>query len=676
MGKRVCVVWGILGLTLILIGLTSSLSVRPLWSLNLLQFLPLPYHYAFWGLITIAAAILLVPSRFRLSRVVDGLNRFFFGPRVWPRLALLLATPIFFYLLRGGTHFLGDGYILLSIFGHGDKVLLKWTEPGAVLLAHALQTIQGGYSEKTALASFRLLSYLSGIICLWNFLSITKWLSDDPATRLVTLSTLVCSGVLVLFFGYVEHYPLVWATTTTFVALTCRSLKADRTLLLPIFVFFAACVIHLQILTLAPAVAYLGYLHLKRLRINHTISLVTIIAIVFCTATLVALLVWKDWLRIDPKSIFLPLFTGRGATPEYAAFSLKHCLDIANLTMLVYPGLISLAVLAGLGPRHKLDDPLSLFFTWGTLGSILFLVLVDPSLGMPRDWDLMSLTLLFPCLSVLRRLSLSELHPGQRLAGSYTIFCLALTLAFVATALNTGAAEDRMLDILRYNNAKNNTGWAVLSNYYQVNGESSRAQDITAEMNQYFPDEAKLSQAHLCLNRGEYPRALSMAEELYAKDQHRSDYIQVYGKALWKSGRLTEAISLYQKAIQVRPFFPHLKSDLGQIYIQNGQIEDALQVLKEARRQDPSLTFVSESIALAHINRQSYDSALAIADTLLSTTNDLAGAHLIKMVVAIKIGDMTTAKSELVQYLATGQSRSDYRAIKEDYAWVERFPKP
>ena len=58
------------------------------------------------------------------------------------------------------------------------------------------------------------------------------------------------------------------------------------------------------------------------------------------------------------------LYVVDAETQEYAAFSPKHLLDIANLTMLVYPGLIALAALSCLSPRGNGDDQLGLFFAW------------------------------------------------------------------------------------------------------------------------------------------------------------------------------------------------------------------------------------------------------------------------------------------------------------------------
>ena len=672
MGKREFLAGAILLLALGLVALASYVPLQSLWGINLLQFVSSTIQVPFWTLVAIAVSCLILPARFGSVLTDSALERVLFGARVWPRVILSVACVGLFFALRGETHFLGDGYIMLSVFGHGPQTVQKWTEPGAIAIIHNLQSLLGGYTQETALTAFRILSYFSGAVCIFNYLSIARTISAESSWQMIVLATLGLSGVAVMFFGYVEHYPLIWAVLTTFVALVLRYFKGSGTVVMPILVFVLACLIHLQALILAPAVAYLVWAHLKRIGARSIWLWIWVAMMVVLAAATFVYVIGSAGQVLGIATIFLPWFSGRPTTPDYAVVSWVHLRDIANLLLLVYPGLIALLIPLLFSRRDKSSDPAGTFLAWGTIGSLLFLFLVDPSLGMARDWDLMSITLLFPCLYLLGRLSLAEWKPDSRFAAGYTIFCLAMTFLFLASVLENSAAEARALALLRSNQLKDNAGWAILSNYYQARGDLAKAGEITDEMNSFFPEQAKLSEAHLYLGQGEYAKALALAEELYHKDPYRSDYLQVYGTALWKSGRAREAVDVYQSAIALRPFYPHLKNDLGQIYIQLGQLEDAIKILKEARAQDPALTSVAESMALAYITRKNYDSAMAIADTLKKETGDAAGSHLIQMVIAINTGNVAYAKDEFAKYLATGQTRSDYERIKEHYAWVAR----
>jgi tetratricopeptide (TPR) repeat protein len=342
----------------------------------------------------------------------------------------------------------------------------------------------------------------------------------------------------------------------------------------------------------------------------------------------------------------------------------------------VFPGLLIAVAWSFRRGTAKGEDSFAKYLVCGSVGALLFLLLVDPSLGMPRDWDLMSLTLLFPILLLVR----SIVRPDQKLPGGliagYGLISLAMTVAFMGTVLYRPSAEARMLDMLRYNEGKNNTGWGVLSNYYQQKGESAKVDAITAEMRQFFPDEAVLSEAHLCLSRGDFKRALSLAEGLYRKDPNRSDYVQVYGTALWKSGDLEHAISLYRDAIALRPWYVQLKNDLGQVYIKAGKYDEALAVLKEGRAQDPTLHVVTESIALAFIYQHRYDSAMVQADLLLRSGDDEAGGHLVAMFVLITTGRVAEAREHYHRYIELGKSRGDYQNIVRTYTWLEHSDHP
>ena len=121
-----------------------------------------------------------------------------------------------FWMLRGSTHFLGDGYEWLGNFSKSDAYIHKWAEPLSPLIVRLLQTLQGGYTHATALAAFQILSVVSGGVVVYNTVRLSGMLSDSASKRLTILSTLLFSGASLLYFGYVEFYPMLWAAAFVF----------------------------------------------------------------------------------------------------------------------------------------------------------------------------------------------------------------------------------------------------------------------------------------------------------------------------------------------------------------------------------------------------------------------------------------------------------------------------
>jgi tetratricopeptide (TPR) repeat protein len=665
-----------IGATAILLALSSYAPLRLMWGLNHLQFLPPAFHVVSWCFLCLSAATVWLGDLPVWSKVVELADQFLFGPWLWPFASLVIALLVLFWWMRSDTHFLGDGYTLISVFGQGDATIFRWTEPGSVYLIRFIEKFQHSYTHENAIRIFQIISVVSGAVFLLSIRSLARSFATGSVGRLMVFSAFLFSGVVALFFGYIEYYPFLWALAAALVAASTRCLVQGKSFVWPLLLFLVGVCLHLQLLIFGPALAFLLVRSVQRNQAGEKAPTALILSITLTTiAVSIAILIYS-WSRLSLATIFLPLFTGRPAAPDYAALSYPHLLELANLLFLVFPGVLLPLLLLSRSIGPKQGDDLTYFLLCGSVSSLLFLLLIDPSLGMPRDWDLMSLTLLMPFLLLMRIFLRRSPNLPSGLAITFGALCLALLVPFLGSVLYAPAAEARMLDILRYNKGRNNTGWSVLASYYIKSGQTSRADDILSEMRLYFPDEATLAEAHVHLSKREYKEALPLAESLFNKDPYRSDYVQVYGTSLWRTGNLPGAIKVYRDAIALRPWFVQLKNDLGQVLIQAQQYDSAIAILNEGRDQDPTLYVITESIALAYVSQRKWDSAMAQASLLLASPTDQAGGHLVAMVIAIRRGDLTTARTHFHSYLELGSTRSDYENIKKSYDWLEHSDHP
>ena len=111
-------------------------------------------------------------------------------------------------------------------------------------------------------------------------------------------------------------------------------------------------------------------------------------------------------------------------------------------------------------------------------------------------------------------------------------------------------------------------------------------------------------------------------------------------------------------------------NELGQLYINMLQFQKATAVLSEAHYISPERTFITESLALAHIYRQQFDTANALAESLFRVDPNSPGAHLIMLTVALNRGHQGEARVHYESFLALGEGRSDYENIRQYYHYL------
>ena len=98
----------------------------------------------------------------------------------------------------------------------------------------------------------------------------------------------------------------------------------------------------------------------------------------------------------------IPLLPGHGRYPwpDYWLLSLTHLVDIANLFLLMIPAGLLLVFFVS---RTKFcnRDEINRFLLYFSAAGILFLFLIEPKLGIGRDWDLFAPAGVCYCLAAL-----------------------------------------------------------------------------------------------------------------------------------------------------------------------------------------------------------------------------------------------------------------------------------
>lgn len=637
MGKRVDLPSIAILLTLGLFGLASNWINGALWGINHLAFLGQGWMIAY-VIISILIVTILFSKRWDnlLSQVVIKTHDFIFEKGIRPKVLITLLFTILFYIFRSETHFLGDGYNLLSVFGQGEKYIIKWVEYGSIFIIRNIQSLLGGYTRETMKMTCQIISILSGAIVIINIFYIAKQIVSKHQIRILVLFTLLFSGGILLFFGYVEYYPLVWVIATALLNTSLHTLKTGRKIWLVVLLFILGISIHMQILCLAPAVIYLVISKYSK-RINEIGINYKYIGIISGGIFLFLLVITYVFRSNGIGSFFLPLFIAPQKYYGYSLFSIKHSLDIINIVFLMIPGFLFLLTLLKRRENNTVDS-ITIFLFISSLGSILFLLFIDPIFGIGRDWDLMSFTLLSPLLLLVRFINIEDIKKINLHIIAFIIISGLMTSSYVAANTKSPASIDRFESLLRFYEFKDETGWAMFAYYFLNNNQYERSLEIAGLMgdNKIRPDKTY----HL----------LALLNK--------------------KMSKYAEAEKYYKLALEYKPYNPYFLNELGQVYLKTYKYELAVKIFKRAHKIDRSLSFILEGLGLAYIYLGLTDSALVVADNLFKNNPHSSGGHLLKMVIAISEQQKQIAKDHYIEYLKYGKQRSDYRRISERYGYL------
>ncbi|HOZ06855.1 MAG TPA: hypothetical protein PKW75_01090 [candidate division Zixibacteria bacterium] len=639
-----------------------------LWGLNHLRYLPPAFEALAWlGLIF--HLLCLHPRYAPVPALIAAWgHELFFGRLAWQwRLGLAALAGAAFWFFQAETHFLGDGLTWTANFSQAAGHVRKWAEFGSIPLVRTLQGLLGGYTRGTAEAAFRAISIAAGIAALLGLFPLVALLVKHPVHRVAALATLLFSGAGLLYFGYVEFYPLLWAAAVWFFRLALVWLQEHRAGALAgaLLVYAAALCIHVQAVWLAGAAAALvpGVVAARTGELSRRRS-----RLLLATLGLGALAAYL-WFLFGPTDrnwIVLPPWSGRIEAPEYAVFSLKHLGDLFNLALVLFPGAVVLAA-ARLRPAGLAAEPIAVFLAAASLGGLCFALCLNPVIGMGRDWDLLSLAGLPAVLWLFHRLERVGPPLTRRVGVELGVLAMMTGVTYWAANLRVEASEERFLSLLRWYGGKDYSGWKAFETYLVEAGRAEEAAQVGEEIRRVFPHQALLADGWRNLQSGQAAEARRIAEHLVSADPDRAEHIHLLGESLAADGNLAAAEQRFREAIRKRPDYAPALRSLAQSRMRSGSFGEACRLLRQARRLDPGAAAILEDLGAAYLRLNYLDSAAAVADTLLAMESRSPGGHLIRMLAAVRSGDEATARRHFLTYREHGRQRPEYAQIVSAY---------
>jgi len=364
---------------LALVFLGAGLAADPrAWGLNALAFLP----RAAWA--AAAAALVLVALPGMARRAEDAAAAV--GAGVLPSLRRVLivagAAGVGFFAGRLQVQLLGDGIVWVQKL-EAHTAFQHFEPLAALVTSRVARVLDAAAPAKAAGAP----SVILGVLYVVATAFLCRALWSGAAARGLAWLLLLAHPALLLFFGYVESYPLLLVVQVLFALALARAARAGfAAALLPALLLAVAMASHLQAILWLPALVAL----VRVQPANAGRSLRRPIA--FAVATLAAgfLLALAAGARPGDITAALGSDAALGAVTPRWFFSLRHAIDLANEYGLLVgaPLVLAAAALAGGVRLRALRGATWTPILWMLPGPLLFSLLVPPHIGAARDWDL------------------------------------------------------------------------------------------------------------------------------------------------------------------------------------------------------------------------------------------------------------------------------------------------
>jgi hypothetical protein len=456
--RHAVLLWCVLLATLA-IRLAAVATGGRVWGIDALR-----YFHPLAGWIWFLLGVVTLGWVARLGNRSLGTIRSPMPPAVW--LCVLSAAGAFlgFLALADATHLLGDGGRVMMAAIAGDR------PPITEVLASALNRAAVLAGRKLALSPDRSLEILSaglGAAMVAMVVARSRAAGTEIWQRALLAGSILLTGGLQLSFGYVENYPLLQLLVIAYllsVLVAVRDAKGgwEASVLLAL-----AIGSHATALCLLPAHAAFLQLLSRQSRRSRTFYLGHG-ALMLAILAAVAILFRPQWYRATSGPAWLSL------GGEYGVFSGVHLLDLGNELALVAPIAIPLAILTR-WRRSEAADLLSPFFALAAGGSLLLMVVLNPALGMARDWDLFALSPLVITVGL-------GYHAARSPRARRWVAPILLTAAWcvapwVLVNDSRAAAVARFGDLLRLDHGRPGTayGYELLATYHRSHGNPAGA---------------------------------------------------------------------------------------------------------------------------------------------------------------------------------------------------------
>ncbi|MCH7691242.1 MAG: hypothetical protein IIA17_09385 [candidate division Zixibacteria bacterium] len=582
--------------------------------------------------------------------------------------ALVCTMGLCFFLLRAKTHFLGDGYLNLSSLASSNP-LVKFSSYGTVHTLIWLKSLIDSSGDLSALLSFQIVSILSGVLFTIVTCILARKLFDNRYDSLLFALGLISGGYTLLFFGYVEYYSLFVLSVLvyTIIGLLIVKGRVNRWVIIPLFLltnFFHAFGICLMPSTLfllwhdsRPVVYFESRTRSAKWRAAAMASMLLIAAFFY-------LYMNSYGFRFSVVPIFPDRFTVEG----YSLFSFKHIVDFFNLLLLLVPGLPVFLLLLPYLSKQSLKQRASMFLLIMTASTLAAVFLIDPKLGMPRDWDLFSFAGI--PLAVLAYYTILSNRQIVKRHAAVTLVIMLGFFSLVPRAVRQNTPELAIAEFRNYaalDQTKNRTGRISLGDYYRDNGDSLKAEFEYRQFDKDFPENLVVFKVDSLDKADRGQEALEYARWAIKKNPAFATAYYALGTQYLEGQYTDSAIFYLEIATALNPQNAVIWDAMGFAFAKIGDMKKGEQALRNSINLDKKSIYpILDLLKLYATSNQErkYDSLLS----MLAEYNDIRPEILARFgIIMIEKGEIESGLKSIEKAVTIGLDSVFIRQLEERY---------
>jgi tetratricopeptide (TPR) repeat protein len=426
-------------------------------------------------------------------------------------------------------------------------------------------------------------------------------------------------------------------------------------------------------LILLPSALYLYFAdtplftRLSKLQQTKKVTVIALTAIFMITVFLI--LYYSSYVF---RFRFVPILENRFSLEGYTLFSIKHISDMFNLLIILIPGIIVLlSVIISLPKKSLFKSFENRFLLCLTASSCLAVFMLDPKLGMPRDWDLFSIA----GLPAAVFLYINVLNTGTRyrFISAAVLFSSILGLyCLVPRAMILTDHDKSIVQLNRYfvlDRLKNRPVRLALVEYYKDLGNDHQADIEEAKWQTEFPEERIIIQARKVYNTGNFERSLQYYRQIIKMDPLYWNAWSDIGTCMSRLDRPEEALEYFAIADAMNPGNAEIKANIGWAYFYMDDLETALKYWNLSRRMLPSGRTSLDGITAYHKKKRNLDLYLRYLREMVS--RDDATPRRLKEMAEFHIS-MKNFDSAAAYYIRGVSAGLDTMLVKK---MIEGYPK-
>lgn len=506
----------------------------------------------------------------------------------WTTLLIAAVSLAAFYVLRVESHILGDGYTLISLLAK-DQPLIKSRNFGGTLLPWGFVRLAGDHTETMVITAYRFTAFFSGLL----FLGVAAWLArklyPEMHRRLLLIGALITGGYSLMFFGYVENYAIVLVAVLLFTGLGVLVVRGTVPHWYAWLAVGLATFCHVFGLMLVPAAAYLS---LRETRWGRTFGGLRksqkVVLAALAGVTGLAMTIAAAHATYTLRFVLLPLWPDQFTMEGYTVFAPAHLLDTANLILLLCPGVaVGAITIAGGGTWSSRDRAELFFLGWTSVTVAAALFVVDPKLGMPRDWDLFA----FLGIPLLFWMAHGILRRADTVAGKAALLLIVINAAILiprAVSLRVNEIGDsHFRAYYELDTLKNRPGRFIFVDQLVKRGDTLAARIETQAVRRDYPEDSLLSAGLEHLKAGRMPQAAEYFERILGVNPVSFNGYANLSTAVIQMNMLDSSLKLLEIARALNPYNAAGYINQATVLHKMNRFKEAEELLLKARELDP-----------------------------------------------------------------------------------------